>query len=175
MSRTLRTSLTAVALAFAVSSCTSNGEQAEDAPTTSEAPTTTEAVAPAEPSVDEDPVDQAPVTEAPVTETTVVDASGEAPQPTVCASEQHSPGGEFVVMDIPAGDPDGGLVARQFAGTEYPARGVIPEDITVDTFAEDSEYPTCFVTADGSVWWEIGHPILAAGGWVNASYLGPVS
>lgn len=57
MSRTLRTSLTAIALAFAVSSCTSKGEQAVDAPpTTSEAPTTTETPAPTEASADEDPV-----------------------------------------------------------------------------------------------------------------------
>lgn len=177
MSRTLRTSFTLATIALALSACTSSGEQTASEVPVSEAPVTTEAVPTTEaPATTEGPVE----TEAPVTtEAPAVASGGEdetvqpvaLAEPTVCDADQHSPGGVFVVTGIDADDPDGGLVARAFAGTESPVRGVIPQDITVDTFAEDSDYPTCFVTADGGVWWEIGHPILAAGGWVNASYL----
>ncbi len=101
-----------------------------------------------------------------------------APAPSASAGQTCSPserpdGGQYFVVGIAADDADGGLVARVLPGSGEAARTVLPAGTVVDTSSEDgSEGPAgCAKLANGSVWYDIGHPSLATGGWVNARYL----
>ena len=71
-------------------------------------------------------------------------------------------------MEISA---DGGLRARQLPGDGDIIR-VLPDGTVVDTFGEAQD---CGVLADGSVWFQIGTPLLATGGWVHSGFLEPTT
>lgn len=88
-----------------------------------------------------------------------------------CSGSQLPSGAQYAVAGIPADDPDGGLVARQLPDASAEAIDVLVEGTIVDTFIDPE---SCAVTAAGAVWWDIGTPQLAAGGWVNTAYLAPV-
>ncbi|MDH4145512.1 MAG: hypothetical protein OEY23_10155, partial [Acidimicrobiia bacterium] len=73
------------------------------------------------------------------------------------------------------GDPDGGLVPHHLPGANEPAItnpdgsiNVLVDGTYVDTYGGTE---SCAIVADGGLWWEIGTPQLATGGWVNARYL----
>lgn len=69
------------------------------------------------------------------------------------------------VTDVEPDDPDGGLVMHEGPGVGSFELSVIGWDVrwlTVHT-------PSCAVTPDGGVWWELTFPRLT--GWVNARYL----
>lgn len=125
-----------------------------------------------------------------VSPTTLADADGSAAPPTTgssgdgapaggespglgepCGGSQLPSGSQYAVADIPADDPDGGLVARQLPDASSEQIDVLAESTIVDTFIEPE---SCTVTSGGAVWWDIGTPQLATGGWVNAAYLAPV-
>jgi len=90
----------------------------------------------------------------------------------LCNGSQLPSGGQYAVADIPADDPDGGLVARQLPDASSEQIDVLAEGIIVDTFIDPE---SCAVTSGGAVWWNIGTPQLATGGWVNTAYLAPVA
>ena len=85
-----------------------------------------------------------------------------------CTSRQRPTGKQYVVWNIPQNDPDGGLVAHFWAGPSADEIKVLSPGTTVDTYTRSD---SCRVVPDGGVWWEIGTPELATGGWVNAHYL----
>lgn len=87
-----------------------------------------------------------------------------------CTSGQLATGGQYAVANIPDNDPDGGLVAHSLPGVNEPIRDVLTEGTVVDTFADAA---SCAVVSDGAVWWEIGTPQLATGGWVHSGFLAP--
>ena len=88
-----------------------------------------------------------------------------------CSGSQLPSGGQYAVTNIPADDPDGGLVARQLPDPSADQIDVLAEGTIVDSFIEPE---SCAVISGGAVWWDIGTPQLATGGWVNAAYLAPV-
>ena len=63
---------------------------------------------------------------------------------------------------------DGGLNARAFP-VDGPIIEVLPTGTVVDTVGDEN---SCGVVDDG-VWFEIGTPLLATGGWVSADFLEP--
>lgn len=163
----LRPAAVGILVAIALSSCTTT-EQPEtigefEAPSTS----STTSVVPVEEEPELTPV---VATEPSQTETTVAEP---VPEHRRCDEAQAADGGTYVVVDIPADDPVGGLVVRMFAGTDWEARAVLPELTEVFSVIDDEQHPSCLITTDNSVWWNIDHPTLATGGWVNASYLAP--
>lgn len=85
-----------------------------------------------------------------------------------CSSSQLPSDASYVVSGIPADDPDGGLVARMLPGADEEQIDVLAEGTVVDTLTEAD---ACATTGDGAVWWDIGTPQLATGGWVNSSFL----
>lgn len=85
-----------------------------------------------------------------------------------CSSAQLPSDASYVVSGIPADDPDGGLVARMLPGSDEEEIDVLAEGTVVDALAEAD---ACAVTGDGAVWWDIGTPQLATGGWVNSRFL----
>lgn len=96
----------------------------------------------------------------------------EPPSPaSACADSQLPTAAQYAVVDIPIDDPDGGLVARMLPDASSDAFGVLAEGTVVDVFAD---FASCAVTSDGAVWWNIGTPQLATGGWVNTGFLAPV-
>jgi hypothetical protein len=90
----------------------------------------------------------------------------------LCSGSQLPSGGQYAVADIPADDPDGGLVARQLPDASSEQIDVLAEGTIVDTFIDPE---SCAVISGGAVWWDIGTPQLATGGWVNTAYLAPVA
>jgi hypothetical protein len=90
----------------------------------------------------------------------------------VCSGSQLPSGGQYAVANIPGDDPDGGLVARQLPDASSEQIDVLAEGTIVDTFIDPE---SCAVTSGGAVWWDIGTPQLATGGWVNTAYLAPVA
>lgn len=137
-------------------------------------------------------VELAPTTAAPggsePAVTTAPAATGTEPGPTVaameppeddsppvgtapCGSDQRPVAGEYAVVNIPADDPDGGLVARRLPGAGSEQLDVLPAGTIVEAFGNRE---LCAVAADGGVWWEIGTPRLATGGWVNSRFLEPL-
>ena len=88
-----------------------------------------------------------------------------------CDGSQLPSGGQYVVAAIPADDPDGGLVARQLPDPSSERIDVLAEGTIVDTFIDPE---SCAVISGGAVWWDIGTPQLATGGWVNTAYLAPI-
>lgn len=88
-----------------------------------------------------------------------------------CSGSQLPSGGQYAVTDIPADDTDGGLVARQLPDASSDQIDVLGQGTIVDTFIEPE---SCAVTSGGAVWWDIGTPQLATGGWVNSAFLAPV-
>jgi hypothetical protein len=120
--------------------------------------------------------------------TTLADADGSAAPPTTgatdgttsdddpglgdrCRGAQLPSGGQYAVTNIPADDPDGGLVARPLPDASSEPIDVLAEGTIVDTFIGPE---SCAVTSEGAVWWDIGTPQLATGGWVNTAFLAPV-
>ena len=99
------------------------------------------------------------------------DDSGDSTGIGTCSSSQVASAGSYAVSGIPADDPDGGLVARVLPGAGEDARDVLTEGTVVDT---TTDADACAVTSDGAVWWDIGTPQLATGGWVNATFLEPL-
>lgn len=140
---------TAVAL-LALGACGSDGDDTDE---NADSTTTTTAV------------DETTTTAAPDDGTDATDT------PTgigTCDDSQLPIVATYVVTGIADDDPDGGLVARHLPGAGEDAIDVLPQGEYVDTLAEAD---ACAVTADGGVWWDIGTPLLATGGWVNTQYL----
>ncbi len=88
-----------------------------------------------------------------------------------CTGAQLPSGGQYAVTNIPADDPDGGLVARPLPDPSSEQIDVLAEGTIVDTFIGPE---SCAVLSGGAVWWDIGTPQLATGGWVNTAFLAPV-
>lgn len=92
-------------------------------------------------------------------------SSGATSSTATCSSSQLA-SGTYLVTNIPANDPDGGLVARSAAGAGSSALFVLPElsGVFPGGGADDC------VVLDGSVWWQA----FDDGGsyWVNSAYLG---
>ena len=76
--------------------------------------------------------------------------------------------GTYIVTNIDANDPDGGLVGHTAPGANAPVTGVLPADygVWVDGSAE-----SCAVLENGAVWWAV-HVGEGIYDWVNAYYLG---
>ncbi len=64
---------------------------------------------------------------------------------------------------------NGGLRARAVPGNGD-VIAVLPTGTVVDTFGEAED---CSVLPDGSVWIQVGTPLLATGGWVHSGFLDP--
>lgn len=187
MSRTIRTAFTVASIALALTACSNPRTAPEvvaEAPATTEAaaPVTTEAAAPAEeteaPAQDEKSDEPAAPEVVPAQadeDSTPAPAPAAVAEHRSCSASQAADGGQYMVSGIAEDDADGGLVARSFAGTRYESRAVLPNFAAVDTYLDSADFPSCLVTTSGSVWWEIAHPSLAAGGWVNAAYLEPLA
>ncbi|MEZ5378530.1 MAG: hypothetical protein R2733_18645 [Acidimicrobiales bacterium] len=99
---------------------------------------------------------------------TAAAASGEIPFGNCSSAQAATPGQVYSVSNIPANDPDGGLVARLLPGSDEQRIDVLPDGTIVDIFADDLD---CVVLGDGSVWWFVNTPLLATGGYVNSRYL----
>lgn len=98
------------------------------------------------------------------------DASGggaDIPFGNCTASQAANPEQVYSVSNIPANDPDGGLVARLLPGAGEQAIDVLPDGTIVDIF----DVTDCAALADGSVWWFVETPQLATGGYVNSAFL----
>lgn len=76
--------------------------------------------------------------------------------------------GTYIVTNIAANDPDGGLVGHTAPGADAPVTDVLPADygVWVDGSAE-----SCAVLENGAVWWAV-HVGEGIYDWVNAYYLG---
>ncbi|MEZ5226757.1 MAG: hypothetical protein R2710_08770 [Acidimicrobiales bacterium] len=96
---------------------------------------------------------------------TAAAASGEIPFGNCSSAQAATPGQVYSVSNIPANDPDGGLVARLLPGSDEQRIDVLPDGTIVDIFADDLD---CVVLGDGSVWWFVNTPLLATGGYVNS-------
>lgn len=156
----------AVTLVFAACGSGDSDDDATTTTTAEAAATTATPTTTGEPATVEPETSAVETTAAPAT--TTATGPGESP----CSAAQAPDGGEYVVTNIPADDPDGGLVARLLPGTGGERIDVLPEGTVVDS---DAERPGCVVTADGGVWWAIDTPQLATGGWVNSRFLAPAS
>lgn len=88
-----------------------------------------------------------------------------------CSASQLPAASSYTVANISADDPDGGLVARQLPGADEDEIDVLAEGTVVDA---DPAAEACAVTDGGGLWWNIGTPQLATGGWVNSSFLEPI-
>jgi len=86
---------------------------------------------------------------------------------SACSQATAGPEGSYIVVDIPADDPDGGLVAHSAPGVDAPVDGVFPADYSVYF---DGSLDSCTITSDGGVWWNVADADFST--WVNASYLG---
>lgn len=156
-----------------VAACGGDSDDAASTTTAAEASTTSEAPAEttsAPPTTGEPATVVTETTSAPETSTVPATTTATAPGESPCSGGQAPDGGEYVVTNIPADDPDGGLVARLEPGTGGERIGVLPEGTIVDS---DADRPGCVVTSDGGVWWSIDSQPLAAGGWVNSRFLAP--
>lgn len=76
--------------------------------------------------------------------------------------------GSYVVVNIPANDPDGGLVGHSAPGVASPITTVYPPDFAVWV---DGTAASCHVVESGAVWWRVAFAD-APPDWVNAFYLG---
>lgn len=106
-----------------------------------------------------------------------------APAPVVpehrrCTVPQGADGLDYVVDGIRHDDPDGGLTGRINAGYSYESVGLLPEGTIVGSYADEAGFPSCLITRDGGIWWEIYSADLSMTLWVNSMYLieynGPV-
>ena len=101
--------------------------------------------------------------------------------PIVLDATQAEP--DFIVTNVPADDPDGGLVVRTLPGTDGDQVGVLPPDLSgirkrsaLSVFVGDGEpmYGEAGL-GDGEEWWNVWVPEpLANGrhwGWVNSRHL----
>jgi len=89
---------------------------------------------------------------------------------TPCADEQGpQPGRGVAVVNIPADDPDGGLVTHTLPGVDTPVVGVLPPGPT----SEVHRPRNCIVLPSGAVWWELLGPDGPV--WGNAGYLAVIS
>lgn len=139
--------------------------------------TTTAAVEPTETTAGEetvattdDEVDEAPEDETASDDEGAADdgsSAEEIPFGNCDADQAPIPGQVYGVSNIPADDPDGGLVARQLPGSSEQAINVLPDGTIVDIFEDDE----CVVLSDGSIWWFVNTPLLATGGFVNSAFL----
>lgn len=110
------------------------------------------------------------------TATTAAPAPAPAPAPEVpehrrCTVPQGADGMPYVVEGIPHDDPHGGLTGRIDAGYSYESLAVLPEGTIVDSFADMTDLPSCLVTRDGAVWWEIYAADVHMYMWVNSRFL----
>lgn len=76
--------------------------------------------------------------------------------------------GTYLVVNIPANDPDGGLVGHSAPGVNSPVTTVYPPDFAVWV---DGSADSCHVVESGAVWWRVVFADAPAD-WVNAFYLG---
>ena len=97
-------------------------------------------------------------------------APAPAPFGADCSVEQAPGQGIRVeVVNIPANDPDGGLVLHSMPGIDQPEMGVLPPGPTLASYTALG----CAVIADGAVWWELIGPNGPV--WANAAYLRTVA
>lgn len=187
MSRTLRTALTAVSIALALAAC---GPASDDETSTAPAADTVVTEGPAETAAPEQAATEAETGEAPERTPIVAESSADeasqpepaaeqiaapAPAPVPefrrCAVSQAPDGGEYRVEGIAVDDPDGGLTVRTYAGYGNEQIGLLLEGDVVGSYYDEVTLPSCLITRDGNVWWEVHHVGLPVGGWVNARYL----
>lgn len=76
--------------------------------------------------------------------------------------------GSYIVTNIAANDPDGGLIGHTAPGVDAPETGVLPADFGVWV---DGTPESCAVADNGAVWWAV-HVGEGIYDWVNAYYLG---
>lgn len=90
-------------------------------------------------------------------------ASGE-----ICTENEGPNGNDYTVVDLPADDPDGGLVVRADAGADSPQIGVLPGGAAVITTSDPAD---CLALTDGSVWWRVYPVGDGVDGYVNSRFL----
>ncbi|MGH1504450.1 MAG: hypothetical protein ACRBI6_12900 [Acidimicrobiales bacterium] len=163
------------AVAMAASACGSSGSDAADADaavdaTAEETTETGNDAAPADGSdadgTTSDDAEDGAAEDGTAAEGAGTDNSGGSTSSTSTCSSSQLPTGGYLVTNIPANDPDGGLVARSGAGSSSSSLFVLPELSGVFPGASSDD---C-VVLDGSVWWQA----FDEGGayWVNSAYLG---
>lgn len=111
---------------------------------------------------DDDPVAATTAATAPPATTTAAADDGR-----LCTDLEEPNGRDRTVADLPADDPDGGLVVHADAGTGAPQIGVLPSGTAVITTNDPA---TCVVLADGGIWWKVQAPD-GLRGWVNSRLL----
>ncbi|MEZ5079976.1 MAG: SH3 domain-containing protein [Thermoleophilia bacterium] len=93
---------------------------------------------------------------------------GSADGSTLCGPNESPNGLDHTVVDLPANDPDGGLVVHADAGASTPKTGLLTSGTPVITTNDPAR---CLVIADGGVWWEVSYGTNDQRGWVNSRYL----
>lgn len=152
---------------------------AEETATVEPAAVESDAVEP----ISTDAVSTDAVSTEPVSTDAVSTEPAPAPAPVVaehrrCTVPQGADGLDYIVDGIRHDDPDGGLTGRINAGYSYDAVGLLPEGTIVGSYADEAGFPSCLMTRDGGIWWEVYSSDLSTTIWVNSQYLieynGPV-
>lgn len=86
----------------------------------------------------------------------------------VCTPNESPNGNDYTVTDLPADDPDGGLVVHADAGVDSAEIGVLPSGTAVVTTSDPAD---CLALADGSVWWHVYPVGDGVDGYVNSRLL----
>lgn len=84
-----------------------------------------------------------------------------------CSPAEDGNGLDHTVADLPADDPDGGLVVHADAGASAPRTGLLAPGTAVSTVNDPAR---CLVLPDGAVWWEVEYDG-GSRGWVNSRFL----
>lgn len=84
-----------------------------------------------------------------------------------CTPAEDGNGLDYTVADLPADDPDGGLVVHADAGAASAQTGLLPAGTAVSTVNDPAR---CQVLSDGAVWWEVEYDG-GSRGWVNSRFL----
>ncbi len=121
-----------------------------------------------------DEPDAAELAAEPTTSTAAEPPSSSAPEPSaaesgeVCTENEGPNGNDYTVVELPADDPDGGLVIHADAGIDRPQIGVFPGGTAVITTSDPAD---CLALADGSVWWRVYPVGDGVDGYVNSRFL----
>ena len=125
----------------------------------------------------EEAADATDTTVASTTTTTTTDTAvaSESTETESSLSDEERPDGfgeacsaaQLPTADQLAVSADGGLRARALPG-DGDVVALIPDGTVIDTFSEPTD---CGVLEDGSVWFQVGSPLLATGGWVHSGFL----
>ena len=85
----------------------------------------------------------------------------------VCDDRQKPAGRDYAVSEVPADDPDGGLVLLDGAGEGTVQVAILPGGAPVRPIDDPA---ACAVLADGGVWWEV-RSADGVQGWVDSRSL----